>query len=377
MISPPPLTNDFNKTTPYNAVRQLLRQRILNGEIGHGNQLTPELQLCLEFNVSRTTIRRAISEIVDEGLLERFRGRGTFVRYKRAASQKRLLALLVCQYRQVPGAYDLLIQGALAQASESGYEVIISNSHDDYDTALRQAMRLNELRAAGTIVTPLQTGQAGRDTDAILQALRGGDQKIVLADTHVPDSDMPSVCSQNREAMHHLTSHLIGQGYRRIAFLTAFPTEATLEREEGYRLAMAEHGLPIPPHYFLRVSSFDPADQGRQMVDVFMAMREPPEAIICLHDLIALNVLDQCKLRGWKVPQEVAVVGFDDLPQSRVSDPPLTTMHQPLHKMGATAMELLINELNGHKQAAKHIRLPCELMVRTSSEMADSRAATR
>jgi GntR family transcriptional regulator of arabinose operon len=364
--SPPP-SDDLNKTTPYNAVRERLRQRILNGQIGHGQQLTPELQLCQEFNVSRTTIRRAIAEIVEEGLLERFRGRGTFVRYRRGASQKRLLALLVCQHRNVPGAYTHLIQGALAKAAELGYELLISNSHDDYDTALQQAMRLNELRVAGTIVIPLQTGQKGRDTDRILQALRGGDQHVVLADTHVPDSNVPSVCSQNREAMYQLTTHLVEQGYRKIAFLTAFPTEAAVEREEGYKMAMADHNLAVPPHYFLQVASTDPSRQGRQMVDVFMAMREPPEAIICLHDLIALNVLDQCRLRGWKVPQEVAVVGFDDLPQTRASHPPLTTMHQPLHKMGATALQLLIDELNGVSSGNRHIRLPCELIVRESS----------
>lgn len=359
-------STDLNKATPYSAAKQMLKHRIMNGELAQGEQLTPELKLCQEFNVSRSTIRRAILELVEEGLLERIQGSGTFVRFRRSASQHRLLALLLCQYENIVGAYDLLLKGAMHQAAERGYEIIISNSRNQSFTGVDQAVRLNERLVAGTIVVPLQSGGQTTALEQIIKILHAGGQKLVLADNHAPDSTIPSICSQNREAMYQLTRHVISQGYRRISFLTSQQIEPVMEREEGFLQAMAESGLEVPPHYFLHVEGGDPRNQGRQAVDVFLAMREPPEAIICLHDLIAHNVIDQCRKRGWRVPDDVAVTGFDDLPQSATWDPPLTTMHQPLYEMGELAVDMLIAQLQGKPVAEPHLRLPCRMVIRES-----------
>jgi DNA-binding LacI/PurR family transcriptional regulator len=366
MIASDAFTTDLNKATPYSAAKQMLRTSIMNGDVGHGEKLTPELDLCRKFNVSRSTIRRAILELVDEGLVERFQGRGTFVCFRRNASQRKLLAILLCQHENVRGAYDLLLRGAMHRAAGLGYEMIISNSRNESFTGLEQAGRLNELRTAGAIVIPLQSGGQGRGLARIVKTLRGGDQKLVLADNYTPESEIPSISSQNLEAMHKLTTHMIEAGHRRIAFLTSQQIEPVFERENGFRQAMQEHGLDIPPHYFLQVEGTDPALQGRQAVDVFMAMREPPEAIICLHDLIALNVIDQCSKRGWKVPDDVAVAGFDDLPQSATCRPAITTIHQPLYEMGERAVDLLVAQLEGRPINEPHPRLPCDLIVRES-----------
>ncbi|MDF3129499.1 GntR family transcriptional regulator [Kiritimatiellaeota bacterium B1221] len=359
---------DLNKVTPYTAIKTKLRNRILSGQFGPGGQLTPEMELCRQFNISRSTVRRAISELVEEGLLVRHQGRGTFVCFERTEAQKHLLSILVCQFGHVAGAYDLCVKGAMEACASRGYELLVSNSQNNPHTAMDQVKRLNEIRVAGTIVMPLQTGPDEADELAkVVQALHGADQQVVLADTYAPESEFPSVSSQNREAMYELTSQVIKMGHRKIAFLTSHPIESVVEREEGFRQAMAEHGLDVPPHYFLQTAGLDPVVQGRQAVDVFLAMREPPEAIICLHDLIALNVLDACEKRGWKVPQEVSVVGFDDLPQAAQSYPPLTTMHQPLFEIGESAANMLMDRLEKNDtEEDLHPRLPCRLVKRKS-----------
>ncbi|WFB36876.1 GntR family transcriptional regulator [Kiritimatiellota bacterium B12222] len=359
---------DLNKVTPYTAIKNKLRNRILSGQFGPGGQLTPEMELCRQFNISRSTVRRAISELVEEGLLVRHQGKGTYVSFQRSETQQHLLSILVCQFGHVLGAYDLCVKGAMSACAERGYELLVSNSQNNPYTALDQVKRLNEIRVAGTIVMPLQTGpDENEELDKIVQALHGADQQVVIADTYAPESEFPSISSQNREAMHELTSYVIAMGHKKIAFLTSHPIESVIEREEGFRQAMAEHNLEIPPHYFLQTAGLDPAIQGRQAVDVFMAMREPPEAIICLHDLIALNVLKACEKRGWKVPEEVSVVGFDDLPSSAITTPPLTTMHQPLFEMGEHAAHLLIDRLEKtNVDNDLHPRLPCRLVERDS-----------
>lgn len=356
-----------DENTRYQAAKTLLRRKVLSGEVGHGEQLQPELELCRDSNLSRTTVRKAIADLVDEGLLVRYRGRGTFVNFHRNRVQQRQLAFLVCR-SNVAGAYDLLLRGAEEKASELGYQLLLANSQNDSAATWEQVVRLNEARVAGTIVVPLQTPLSpNKTTSAVLNALRRSDQRVVLVDEFSADDSIPSICSQNREAMYELTCHLIkNRGYRRIAFLTSVCIEAVAEREEGFRRAMEEHGLEIPPEYFLEVAGRDPATQGSQEVDVFYAMRQPPEVIVCLHDLIAINVLKRCAERGWSVPGDMAVVGFDDLPQAGSCHPPLTTVHQPLLEMGRRAVELLDRQLRGETLIAHHERLSCRFVIRRS-----------
>lgn len=361
-----PDSRNLDEATRYRAAKSLLRHKVLSGEVGHGQQLKPELELCRDTNLSRTTVRKAIADLVKEGLLVRFRGRGTFVNFNRSPVQKKLLALLVCQHTDVAGAYDVLIRGAQDMAGELGYQLILANSQNDTGASLAQAVNLNEHKVAGTILVPVQTPLPEASNARIIHALRQAGQKVVMVDEFSDDDNVPSVCSQNREAMHELTQHLIARGHRRIAFLTSSRIEAVREREEGFLSAMKEHGLSVPPEYFLEVGSRDPSRQGIQEMDVLMAMRTPPQAVVCLHDLIALNALRRCEERGWKVPEDVAIVGFDDLPGSATSKPPLTTVHQPLMETGRRAVEMLVRQLKGEPLAVPHERLSCRLVVRKS-----------
>lgn len=351
----------------YLAAKSLIKRMVLTGQVGHNQQLKPELEICEETNLSRTTVRRAISDLVQEGLLVRYRGRGTFVQIRRTASQKKLIALLLCQHSTVAGAYELLIQGVREVSGRRGYQLLLANSRNETESGLGEAINLNENRVAGTIVVPLQTESPEKSTAAVVRALEGSGQKVVLVDEDSPDDGLISVTSQNREAMYELTRHMIGLGHKRIAFLTSTRTEVVREREDGFRRAMEEAGLAIPPEYFLEVAGRDPARQGEQEIDVFRAMRKPPQAVICLHDLIALNALRRCAERGWRVPEDVAIAGFDDLPQAAAAKPPLTSVHQPLRELGARATELLIDQLEGKTMPERrHERLPCQIVVRAS-----------
>lgn len=357
---------NLDEPTRYRAAKNLLRHKVLSGEVGHGEQLRPELEICRDTNLSRTTVRKAIADLVREGLLVRFRGRGTFVNFDRSPVQKKLIALLVGQHSSVSGAYEVLIRGAQEAAAAAGYQLMLANSQNDAGAALAQAVTLNEHKVAGTILVPLQTPLPEETNARVIHALRQTGQEVVMVDEYSEDDALPSVCSQNREAMRELTEYLIGRGYRRIAFLTAVRINAVREREEGFLAAMAAHGLTVPAEHFLEVGSRDPASQGIQEMDALMAMRTPPEAVICLHDLIALNVLRRCEQRGWKVPGDVAVAGFDDLPGSAASRPPLTTVHQPLLETGRRAVEMLVRRLKGEPLPDLHERLPCRLVVRKS-----------
>ena len=134
---------------------------------------------------------------MDAGLLERYRGRGTFVNIRRSPAQQRMLAFLFCRVPNVSGAYDLLVRGVEEAATERGYQLMLANSGHDLG-ALEQVARLNEVRVAGTIVAPLIAPHTDDRTAAVLQALRRTNQKVVLLDEFGSADSIPSVCSQNR-----------------------------------------------------------------------------------------------------------------------------------------------------------------------------------
>ncbi|MDD2708299.1 MAG: substrate-binding domain-containing protein [Verrucomicrobiae bacterium] len=137
-------------------------------------------------------------------------------------------------------------------------------------------------------------------------------------------------------------------------------------RFKAYLKAMQEACLEIRPEYSLQVAAREVECQGVQETDVFKAMAEPPQAIIALHDLMALNVIRRCKERGLRVPEDFAVAGFDDLPIARMLNPPLTTVRQAFQEMGRRAVQILAGHIRGEVPPPFKECLPCELIIRES-----------
>lgn len=356
-----------DQATRYLRVRNVLRRKVLTGELGDGEQLPPELELCQQLKLSRTTVRKAIGELVKEGLLVRTRGRGTFVRLHRSQVQRRLLGCLAFFIDGVPGAYEVLARGAQRAADEAGYQMLVANSKNDAAWTIEQIIRLNELKASGCIVVPLQGLTTNADMVKVVNSLQRSGQQVVIADSSSFGDLAPSISSQNREGAYELTRHVITNcGRRHIAYLSAGKAGPAVERKDGFLQALREYGVALPPEYMLELAYTEESQRGRQEVDVFMAMRRPPDAIVCQDDLVAINVLRFAAERGWRVPEDVVVVGFDDLPQASVCSPPLTTVHQSLEEMGRVAVQTLIAQLQREELPVMHQRLPCRLVVRGS-----------
>ncbi|QDU35261.1 Arabinose metabolism transcriptional repressor [Poriferisphaera corsica] len=353
----------------YAAVRAMLQEKIISGEYALGQQIPTELALCKHYNLSRKTVHRAINELVADGFLFRRRGSGTFVKFKRSTEQKNLIGVLTSLNTIGYGAYDQIIESIQTEAKKQGYEILLYNNRQDSKTAYEQAAQLNKQKAIGSLFFPIQHTPNPNNLQ-IIQMLRNTGQHVVVLDMLLDDCDDPDVSfvtAQNDEGVYQLTKHLIEKGYKRIAFLTGDSTVYTInQREQGFRRGMSEAGLPIPNEYFLMTAPREVSSQGIQEIQVLLAMRQPPEVIICLHDMIALNILNYCQENNIDVPNTIAIAGFDDLEPAAKSTPSLTTVHQPLNEIGRTAFNLLIDKLNITGDDQRHIELPCDLIVRDS-----------
>lgn len=187
---------------------------------------------------------------------------------------------------------------------------------------------------------------------------------IVAIDPSAGPDGPASVSVRNEEGAFAATSHLVSLGHRRIAHLRGrVDLESAHLREKGYRRALEESGIPFDPA--LVVDGGYRAAASTAGANALLDLPAPPTAAFAANDLSAIEMIRVATERGLRVPEDLSVVGFDDVPEAAAHTPQLTTVRQPLTAMGTAAVRLLLAMLDGGPQ--EHVRMPAELIVRSST----------
>lgn len=181
-----------------------------------------------------------------------------------------------------------------------------------------------------------------------------------------PGDDVPSVGTTNWQGGLAATRHLTGLGHRRIGVISG-PSRMMCSRArvDGYRAAMETAGLPVDPH-LVRESEFSHEDGYAAALEL-LQLPEPPTAVFAGNDLQALGVYEAARKLGLRIPDDLSVVGFDDLPLTRWIGPPLTTVRQPLIEMAETAARLVLDLGRGRQPATTRVDLATNLVLRSST----------
>jgi DNA-binding LacI/PurR family transcriptional regulator len=180
------------------------------------------------------------------------------------------------------------------------------------------------------------------------------------------DDRVATVTAANREGARRLTEHLIADGHTRIAFTaSAAPWPMVEQRLLGYRDALRAAGIPPRPELEVFEGGWRPST-GAALADRLLDTNDPPTAIMGGNDLLAVGAIRAVRQRGMRVPDDVAVTGFDDFDFSELVDPPLTTVRIPGYDIGRSAAELLIDRLEGRQPLERRRLLPVELCLRGS-----------
>jgi LacI family transcriptional regulator len=201
--------------------------------------------------------------------------------------------------------------------------------------------------------------------DPILPLLIKDGGPLVLIGRHPYFLNVTSVDVENREGAREAVAHLIGLGHRRIGLINGqLQMEAALARRDGYKQALLEAGIAIDAE--LMEEGFYSEAAAYQAMLKLLDLAQPPTAVFSASDAMAIGALHACRQRGLRVPDDVALVGYDDLPLAAYATPPLTSVHQPIGEMGAHAVRVLIEQIRGQGPATS-VRLPARLVVRESS----------
>nr|WP_232523793.1 LacI family DNA-binding transcriptional regulator [Nocardioides sp. MAH-18] len=192
------------------------------------------------------------------------------------------------------------------------------------------------------------------------------DGPVVAVDPHTGRSSLPTVAADNLQGARIAVDHLIELGHRRIGMVTGRPDLVSAQlREQGYRDAIHAAGLRVDED-LLALGAFDP-EQAREAARALLTLPDPPTAIFAANDISALATLDVAVELGIDVPGAVSVVGFDNIPESALAHPPLTTVHQPMRQLGRDATAMLVALIAGEEIDDTHITLDTTLVRRRST----------
>lgn len=273
-----------------------------------------------------------------------------------AKSQSRLLMVLVPDFANP--FYAQIVQGAESVTGAAGYKLLLTDAASS-DAAYATALDAVYNRLADGVINLAHLG----DDPALHAALR--DMPWVNCSEFVPESGLPYVSIDHRQAAIDAVQFLLNRGHRRIGLISADETYRWARlRHDGYELAMERAGIAPDPQ-LARMAVDLGYEAGAQAVGGLLALLDPPTAVFAISDTLAIGAIKALRRAGRRVPEDMAVVGFDDLPLSAVFEPALTTILQPMRDLGAHAAEMLLARLNGEHPVSR--TLPHQLVVRDSA----------
>lgn len=276
----------------------------------------------------------------------------------RAGGKCHLLGLIIPNI-QNPFFADLA-RGVEDVAYRNSYAVLLCNYDED---AAKERFYLDVMQQEsvdGVILPPVHE----RDP-AVLRLARSG-VPVVCVDRALTDTSIDSVGVDNWRGASDAVAHLVARGHRRIGFISG-PIDSSTGRERlaGYRAALAAAGLPFVPG-LVRYGDYK-QESGRSLALDLLALPTPPTALFVSNNLMTIGALEAIHARRMRLPGQIALVGFDDLPLAAVFNPPLTVVRQPAYDVGKTAAELLFSRIENPARPPTRLKLPPELVVRGSS----------
>jgi DNA-binding LacI/PurR family transcriptional regulator len=244
-------------------------------------------------------------------------------------------------------------------ANDYGYAVFLANSNADPERERKVVQALAERRVDGIIVTSSRVGAE------YLPLLAELNVPMVLVNDQYPGKFVHSVMIANQEGSRAAAEHLIGLGHRRIAYVgdrRGYQSDA--ERLAGYKQALTHAGIEFAAQ--LAVEGDGRPEAAMEAMDTLLALTHSPTAVCCYNDMTALGAIRAIRAHGLRVPEDISVTGFDDLFFAAYLEPPLTTVRQPMWRMGQMAMENLLKLMSGEESVAQ-VKVEAELIVRGST----------
>ncbi|HLV09289.1 MAG TPA: GntR family transcriptional regulator [Halanaerobiales bacterium] len=351
----------------YEQIKQRIFKRVNSGEYRAEEKIPSERELCKHYSVSRTTIRKAIDELVAEGVLIRRSGRGTFVADNLPKVKKKTdnILFLRCVHSDISRStseikddifYPKVLAGVEIAASKNNYHCLykIINENDFNEEELEKSINNSD----GIVCAEVHNY-------SFLKHLRKFSESVVLVCSSINDAEFDMVEIDNLKGSIEAVNYLIDNGHRDIAFIGGSEKScASTEREEGYLQTLKKRGKKINPSFILSYGWR--LEDGYNAVMDLLKQNTLPTAIFAASDLLAIGAINAIKDSGYSIPEDISVIGFDDIEMAGQVKPSLTTMRVRRAEMGEIAAKLMFERVNSQRDYPVRIAVPTVLQKRNS-----------
>jgi GntR family transcriptional regulator of arabinose operon len=348
----------------YLQIYSALKTRIESGEWSYGAMIPSEHELSELYKISRGTVRKVLATLEEDGLVRRDRGRGTFI--TRPGDQEQVPGVnshsisFVVPYVRDSFVSSILL-GLESVARIDGYAVVFHHVENDIDKQEDILRKSSQQGVSGIVLYPVDSN----NVSPVLRELIQDDFPIVFVDRYIRGLYSDYVTSDNINGGLMATQHLLSLGHRRIVFLGWGELATSMEhRRLGYRQALLEAGIEPDPDDEWEVIGYPEVDQAA--LEERLSQPERPTAIFTANDQLALSVLSVARSLNISIPEQLALVGFDNLDISAHLDIPITTIAQPAFDIGFTAGEMLLCQIKQETECTQRRILPVQLIVRRS-----------
>ena len=299
------------------------------------------------YGVASETVDRVLAVVADLGY------ESSLIASSMRSRTTGVIGVLVADFE--PFSAEIL-KGVGQALSDSRYDLLAySGSHGTAEGWERRSLsRLSGTLIDGAIIV----------TPTVVKV--GADVPVVAIDPHTGPADLPTVESDSFGGALQATRHLIELGHTRIGFIAGrTDLRSSIARDAGYRRALTDAGLPLDPA-LVGTGSYR-QDAVRVAALEMLSGADRPTAIFAANDISALEIVKVASELGLVVPQDLSIIGFDDVPEASAASPALSTVRQPMQKLGAEAAKMLLSLMQGDVPKATHIKLPTRLVPRATT----------
>jgi len=359
---------DLHDSTPlYVQIIDDIKSKIASKQYKGGDQIGSHAELAASYGVSLITIKKALTTLIQQGILFSRVGKGTYVASLPSNGQTESPPTIGLVLRDIRSPFFSRVMHSVEESAYGlGYPVLLANSSGKLEKEDAQIARFRSFGVKGMIIASMSHEYHASPT--IKKLLQDGFPFVMVS--YIADEDVPYVGSDHRHGAYCATEYLIKQGYERIGYINGERGNMVGElRRQGYESALKAHGRRVDKRLMyrlrLRGERYD-YQSGFEIGMKFRKLPAKPDAVFVYNDLSALGFEDAILEQGIRVPEDVAVVGFDDIERGEYATVPLSTVHQPTDLIGKEAVELLLRFMQGKKGARRKV-LRTQLVLRESS----------
>ena len=358
----------YSRSTKHGTVFHALLSEIQEGKFKPGDRLPSEAELVRRFGVSRITVNRAVKDLQAQNMVERRAGSGTFIK-GHLEHHGLLFGVLIPNFGETE-IFEPICQGMMESPLARSHALIWGGATEANDASDDRTWQLCaqyiQRRVAGVFFAPLENAPRKDATNRrVIAALADAHIPVVLLDRAVapyPEAGNHDLVGiDNRRAGYVVTEHLLKLGCCKVAFIGMKNVASTVdEREAGYREALYRWSVPIERSLVHRLDAADTTT-----IEALMRSLSP-DGVVCANDRTAAYVMNTLLRLGHRVPEDVRIVGIDDVEFASLLPSPLTTLRQPTRELGEAALTVMLERVARPHLPPRETRLHGRLIIRES-----------